>query len=648
MSRAVGINPGRDALQEYIDRTETLLAELHLVLSIPMFSLIRSENGDSQLISDQISAGAAFREPIFYGGESAYGFQYCDLARQKCEGDDAWLMANKGFKIADACAVITAITSLQNKKTKIVHDYIRSTPTDNWTILPGLKFTAREVADFSDIHIDLVNCVLKAFAFPRCEVNAEFTSLHAYNALNGTPLLMTDVDEYVLWHQYSLFEAIYESPFFWITADEDYRPTALRNRGKFTEAYAFNRLEKVFGKVHVYQNVQIRQSKAKDLGEIDVLVIFGNRAIVLQAKSKRLTLEARRGNDSQIKDDFKKAIQQSYDQAYLCANALTGADVKLLDARGRQVLVPSSIRYIYPICIVADHYPALSFQSREFLKVCEHEKITAPLITDVFALDMMTEMLESPLRLLSYLDLRARFGELLLSSHERVLLSFHLKENLWLNGKFDQIALEDDIATDLDIAMLARREGLPGKDTPEGTFSRLTNTELGRIIALIEKSPNSGTIELGLLLLELPEELTVGLNRGIRRIIAETRLDGRLHDFTVELMEHSAGLTIHCSTASLATAHEYLRLHCNVRKYSQKAKRWFGLAVTTDGTPQFGVNLESDWKYDPEMERGLNLWPKGTAVPLSQIGTRSARRIGRNEPCSCGSGKKYKRCCMQS
>jgi hypothetical protein len=46
-----------------------------------------------------------------------------------------------------------------------------------------------------------------------------------------------------------------------------------------------------------------------------VLVLFGNRAIVLQAKAKKLTLEARKGNDNQLKDDFKKSVQESYDQA---------------------------------------------------------------------------------------------------------------------------------------------------------------------------------------------------------------------------------------------------------------------------------------------------------------------------------------------
>ncbi|AHB99124.1 hypothetical protein [Francisella orientalis] len=40
----------------------------------------------------------------------------------------------------------------------------------------------------------------------------------------------------------------------------------------------------------------------------------------MQAKSKKLTLEARKGNDKLLADDFKKAIQDSYNQGYECAN----------------------------------------------------------------------------------------------------------------------------------------------------------------------------------------------------------------------------------------------------------------------------------------------------------------------------------------
>ena len=80
-----------------------------------------------------------------------------------------------------------------------------------------------------------------------------------------------------------------------------------------------HRLESVFGKRAVFSNVRIPGAKGKDAGEIDTLVLFGNRAIVVQAKSKRLTLEARKGNDNLIRDDFKKSVQDSYGQALACA-----------------------------------------------------------------------------------------------------------------------------------------------------------------------------------------------------------------------------------------------------------------------------------------------------------------------------------------
>ena len=79
----------------------------------------------------------------------------------------------------------------------------------------------------------------------------------------------------------------------------------------------------------MFQNVELLKSKGEVLGEIDVLVIFGNRAIVLQAKSKKLTLQARKGNDLQLQSDFKAAVQDSVDQAFACADLLDDPSVTL-------------------------------------------------------------------------------------------------------------------------------------------------------------------------------------------------------------------------------------------------------------------------------------------------------------------------------
>src|SRR5689334_13421588 len=110
-------------------------------------------------------AGAAFREPIFYGGESAYGFQYRDLAEKKYGADDAWLMTKMGFSIADARKVVAAIAAVQNRKVKVALESLHSMARQSRTMLPGFGFTAVEVAERANIALATIQHVLDAFTF---------------------------------------------------------------------------------------------------------------------------------------------------------------------------------------------------------------------------------------------------------------------------------------------------------------------------------------------------------------------------------------------------------------------------------------------------------------------------------------------------
>ena len=157
------------------------------------------------------------------------------------------------------------------------------------------------------------------------------------------------------------------------------------------------------------------EAKVRRVGEIDVLVIFGDRAIVLQAKSKRLTLEARKGNDNQIKSDFKKSVQEAYDQGVSCAELLGDPKLKFIDATGHIVRIPQRLKNVYILCVVSDNYPALSFQTRQFLKSRATDVIRPPFVMDIFTLDVMTEMLNSPLYFLSYLEKRTGYSDKLIS-----------------------------------------------------------------------------------------------------------------------------------------------------------------------------------------------------------------------------------------
>lgn len=637
--------PPPATLGEYVEKSDALLQELHHAMSATIFASL-----DPTKIADPnfnpFNSGEALREPIFYGGESAYVFQYRELALKKYANDDEWLKAHKAFSITDARHVVHIISRLQDKKVTAAVRALREKPPEEWTVLPGFAFSAQEVADEGKLDTHVVQRVLDAFALPVAEKNAGFNALNDFNAANAFPLLGKGPQEFVLFHQYSLVEALYEAPFYWMGADKAYVSVAMGNRGRFTEDFSRERLERVFGANNVFANVDVVDPKGNKAGEIDVLVVFGNRAIVLQAKSKRLTLEARRGNDGQIRDDFKKSIQDSYDQGYECAKFLTDRSYRLVKA-GIELAITRDFKEIYIFCVVCDHYPALAFQARQFLKYKSDAVIQPPFVMDVFTLDAMTEMLESPLRLLSYVSQRTKYSEKLISPHELTILSYHLKQNLWLEDKYDMVMLHDDISADLDVAMAVRRDGVPGKRTPDGILTRFTATALGRLVQQIEAEPDPGTIELGFMLLTLGENTVIDTSKGIERITAQARKDGKHHDLTIGISSGRTGLTIHCNSDPIPIAGARLQDHCHRRKYTEKADTWFGVCMFPNERLRFGINLDFKWEQSADMDARTHTMKKAKPIAEALAADAKKQKIGRNDPCPCGSGKKYKKCCLR-
>lgn len=391
-------HPAPATMQEYVDRTYRLMDELHAAIGAPLFESINAIGMPSS------PQGPCLREPIFYGGESAYSFQYRDFSVEKYTQDDEWLQRNKGFSIQAAVTVVRAIGVIQNTKVVTTHEAMLKTQPADWTILPGFYLSVDELASASGVSLREVRAVLDAFTLKNR--NPQFGDASAFNSIAATPLIPLQDGDVLLFQYYSMVEALYESPFYWMGSDNAYKSIAFKHRGEFTESFVVSRLTKVFGTENVRSNVDLFQGKNK-VGEIDVLVAFGDRFIVVQAKSKRLTLEARKGNDGQIRADFQQAITDSYEQGLLCARRLLAGDCELRNPQGNGIKLPRKPKEVFILNVISDHYPALSFQAGQFLKHELSEGVRPPFIMDIFLLDAMTEMLETPLRLLSYVNQRA-------------------------------------------------------------------------------------------------------------------------------------------------------------------------------------------------------------------------------------------------
>lgn len=645
-------HPGPKCIQEYLDKTESILQSLHKAMMPPLEEIFdKGKIGDPSF--NPFRTGKALRESIFYGGESAYNFQYRDLALIKYKNDSDWFQRNKGYSIEEAEKIVSSLLLLQNDKiSDLIPTQIKTLYPEEWTMLPAFVFSDKELSEKSGVDLETTKSFLSSFVCPPEIDKNQFSALDDFNPMNAYPIIRVSENEFILFQNYGLLEALYETPFFWFNADDAYKVKARENRGLFTESFSEERLKIVFGEDRVFTNIDIYKDKQTRVGEIDVLVVFANRAIVLQAKSKKLTIAARKGNDNSLQEDFKKAVQDSYNQAYQCAEYLSDENYRLVDSFGNELNIYRKFESIYPFCVVSDHYPALSFQARQFLTYQATKVIKNPFVMDVFLLDVMTEMLQSPLHFLSYVNRRVEYAERILSNHELTILSYHLKQNLWIDSDISIIQLGDDICADLDLAMLTRRNGAPGIKTPEGILTKYKDTTYGQLIAEIDRLDDPATIDLGFMLRSLSGETIEQINEGVDQLCKLHKVDGKHHDLTLGIDQGKTGLTIHCNGDKANVAGPRLKNHCEKRKYAQKADTWFGLCLDPVSRKiKFGLELKFDWVQSDKMDQATKDLPKpqnlknGGRVNFSTK-RRNGKKIGRNDPCPCSSQKKYKKCCL--
>ena len=80
---------------------------------------------------------------------------------------------------------------------------------------------------------------------------------------------------------------------------------------------------------------------------------------------------------------------------------------------------------------------------------------------------------------------------------------------------------------------------------------------------------------------------------------------------------------------------------CTVKEIS-----WWAWFTESQSSPDEDEDEQDEWALDDDLDRGRSndLWgrfPEPSSTPF----IRETLKVGRNEPCPCGSGKKFKKCC---
>lgn len=666
--------PKQEILDEYGIRVYKLLEDFHeifrkksIINMMENFSNLK-ENGDLQLKqqeSDWFLNENNIREAIFYSGDGVYDFQYQDLGYWKYINDNEWFIENKGFSVESAHFFIEAIFRINHKK---IHNAINSKQTVS---IQSFTYTKKDFIDLFEIYkkenylpidflIDEIISFISAFSFKldNLEDLDKFQSFDDFNPLVAFPFIKLSEDKFLLLDLYTLSQAFYETPFFWLSSDSKYHNLASKNRGEFTENMVYSIFCDVFGKENVWLNVDLylksdlNYSKKDRTGEIDILVNIHGYSLVFQAKSKKLTINARKGNIQQIDSDFSKAIQHAYDQAFECSKILLDDDY-IARINGEIIKLPTTY-FCIPICVLSENFPALTMQIRWLLKENKHEKIASALVFDVFLLDLMYKTLNTPLEFIHFISALSNVREIFLANTQIDLLAVHLSRNLLCSEDADMFYLDNGLAADLDLFLLEKRRNvITNKSNDEvsslSCWYKFKDTYWWKLFEYCSQLDTKEKFKFGLELLQLSGQFIEQYNSIVLDRINKLKLNTNriFSDFTM-FLSNNYGITVYVYNSPFITEEvkEQIYEHANLRKYHAKSNLWFALIISTKGVVKYIDILDFEWAFDDEMQQKYQRFFGGNLKQKLFIDGRAVtRKIGRNEPCPCGSGKKYKRCC---
>ncbi|MCJ7805654.1 SEC-C domain-containing protein [Patescibacteria group bacterium] len=640
--------PDEETAKKYIDQTYPLLQKVHDYYSLTAFSSMiektmkRKEQGLPIPPRPGIfTSSEAIVESVFYGDSGAYDFQYWESAPVRYAKDKEWIIEHLGFSIEDAV--------LFSKTVKESAERIRPEPPEKSDFRSFCEWVLSIfTVNTDEIGFDktVAQKIATRFSVVPGKSNKSFRAPSDSNEIETKPLIRISDTNYLLPVSFDLSRAIDESPFYWVKElDEKYFPTAQKHRGEYTEEVAFQKLKRVFGESNVYKGAKIQRQKGEGIKkkglvftDVDVLVLLGNKAIAVQAKSKKMTFLSRKGDLNQLGIDFRKAVQEAYEQGLESKQHILARDAVFIDANGNEIKLHESINEAYIVSVTTDNYPALYMQVHAFLE--RKESDPWPIAMNIFDLDLLTTYLPDPYDFLYYVNQRVKLADKIMGGTEITSLGYHLDQKLYIDPASDatHIALVQDFGQVIDDDVMRQRYGSEEDKKKSKIRQKWKNESFTKLITQIKASKEPGLTDAIFFLYTLSSKTADTLIKMMESAKTKALSDHGPHSMAMPLDHGKGGITYVVEYERRKGLHEHIMAYSVSRKYITKADEWLGLGSYAESPNIIDSVVYSNepWHEDPKLQK--------LADVMIKPGQMISRKIGRNDPCYCGSGKKYKKC----
>ena len=694
-------------LIELKNKTISLMKDLHNSLNDSMYENLAKlgNNSTSGTIPSKLEffgGENSFIEPIFYSGDGIYDFQYLEYLKKKYKYDEQWLSENKKFEFDLAISIALRAQELHHEKIKTINFFdlkanrpilekkLKKDKTiskkkgnngseDFFTFIELFQFhqlfnTEQHIKNeitkerifemgWHSFYEGLLNlfCIspdefdkdlnisafLNNFSIPANSsgVNHQFKNIGDFNLFTAKPIIQLSNKKYFCPINFSLFESIYESPYYWMLEDKSYHDKLAYNRGFAGEEITYELLKKVFGVNKVFKSVKIESQKGNIVTDIDVLCVLGSKALCVQVKSKKLTQLSRKGSFEQLKKDFQGAFQDAFNQGRICREKILDKTATFYNEVGDKIDLSEGIDEVYILGITTENYPALNYQTSILLE--KNKDSPNALFFSIFDLELVLFYLNNPFDFLYYVRQRIELMEYFAPTEEINLLGYHLIEKIAkISGK-DFAIIDSQFGQLIDRNYLPFKLGLETSSDNDKIKNRWKNQQFDELCLQIAELNKPKTTDIIFHLLDWDKNSRDNLVNLIITKKIETKENGSWHNFSLMAgPERSTfGLTyVTWENDNLEELKLRLLNLSKLKKYKSKADHWIGLGSLKNSKKFVEVLVlnEKKWAYDESLEKETKALfgksKKGTTIKFG-------KKTGRNEPCPCGSNKKFKLCC---
>ncbi len=682
----------------------SLLEELHNSFSIPFIKRIEEwinnwfqKDNYQKHKKDFFWNWEMLIEPIFYAGSWVYDFQYLEYLEKKYKYDKEWLLAKKGFEIEQSIKIVNKIKDILHNNLKkvnfqwlkerlpnIIEKMQKKYPNQDLQkeanqILPMLEIHQYVALFFESINeqnwLDSDNMrdewwksfykwLIDLFVIKKSDFdhtfniipflenfsitlgkgdNALFQNIWNFNILKSKPIIQLDAERYFVPITFILFEAIYESPYYWMIPDKAYWDEACKNRWIVWEEITYDFLVKVFWKGNTFKSVKIKQKKSEtitdvDITDIDVLCILWSKALCVQVKSQKLTEISRTWDDEQLKKDFYKAVQHAYNQWLLSRQSILDKNSKLIDEDWQEIILSEKINEVYIIWVTTENYPSLNHQANILLEKKEVDQNA--IFLSIFDLELLVHYLKDPYDFLYYIRQRIDLVDYFNADEEIVFLWFHLENKLWVDEKYNMCAIDNQFWNIIDRNYYPYKVWLKISDKGDTIKNRWKNNNFEKLFDEIKEIKSEYITDIIFHLLDLSWEWRDNFIEYIIKIKNQTLIDWKGHNFIIQ--------DVNITYVSLETNNQE-ELKKQVISFSEKHKYqnksniwiWFWSLVDSKKIIDMVYFHKEEFFYDEKLEKLFGeKWNNNQLINM-----KTWKKLNRSSPCPCWSWKKFKRCC---